>query len=352
MRFAAALFVFSLTALAADNAQDLVEGGHYKRAYTVLDARLKANPNDAQANYLMSRVKMVTNDHDAALKFAEKAVAADGKSAVYHYQLSQVIGSIAEKASMLKQFGYARRYKSEVETATALDPKNIDARIAMLEYYLEAPGIMGGDKKKAEAIAEEISRMDACRGYLATAMIVQKEKDHAAKQEDLYKKAAAADPKHYVVRILLANIYLNPPLKNLELAEKHARDAQKLEPDRSAPYSLLAIRYAMEQRVTELEAVLAEAEKTVTDNLSPYFQAARILIDQGKELPRAERYLRKYLTQDPEPNQPSHARTHWRLGQALEKQGRKPEAIAEVETAVRMEPKFEPATKDLKRLKG
>jgi hypothetical protein len=40
------------------------------------------------------------------------------------------------------------------------------------------------------------------------------------------------------------------------------------------------------------------------------------------------------------------------LGLALEKQGRKPEAIAALETAVRMDGSFEPAKKDLKRLKG
>jgi len=70
-----------------------------------------------------------------------------------------------------------------------------------------------------------------------------------------------------------------------------------------------------------------------------------------KDPARAERYFRKYLSQEPEGHAPSLSRAHWRLGQALEKQGRKPEGISEIEMAVRLEPDFEGAKKDLKRLK-
>ena len=46
------------------------------------------------------------------------------------------------------------------------------------------------------------------------------------------------------------------------------------------------------------------------------------------------------------------ARPEFYLGLLLEKQGRKAEAIAELEQAVRMNPDFENAKKDLKRLKS
>ncbi len=57
----------------------------------------------------------------------------------------------------------------------------------------------------------------------------------------------------------------------------------------------------------------------------------------NQELPRAEQYIRKYLGQEPEPDMPSHAAARWRLGQVLEKQNRKPEAIAEYQAAVQMD---------------
>jgi len=54
--------------------------------------------------------------------------------------------------------------------------------------------------------------------------------------------------------------------------------------------------------------------KGIPDDFSPYYEAARTLLAEGADLPRAERYLRKYLTQDPEGETPSPALAHWRLG--------------------------------------
>jgi tetratricopeptide (TPR) repeat protein len=104
------------------------------------------------------------------------------------------------------------------------------------------------------------------------------------------------------------------------------------------------------EKWSELEATLAASEKNVPDNLVCYYRAANTLLNIGKELTRAEGYFRKYLTQEPEPNAASHAATHWRLGLVLEKQGRKADAMAELQTALKMDPNS-PAKADLKRLK-
>jgi tetratricopeptide (TPR) repeat protein len=107
----------------------------------------------------------------------------------------------------------------------------------------------------------------------------------------------------------------------------------------------------MQKRWQDLEAILVQAEKNVPDNFSPYYQAGRLLLNAGSDLSRAENYFRKYLTQEPEAGAPQHAHAHWRLGLVLEKQGRKPEAINALDTAVRLKPDLADAKKDLKRLK-
>jgi tetratricopeptide (TPR) repeat protein len=73
---------------------------------------------------------------------------------------------------------------------------------------------------------------------------------------------------------------------------------------------------------------------------------------QARICPRAERYARKCLSQEPEPTSSSHAVAHWRLGLVLEKEGRKADAVAEIETATKLDPHFEQAQKDLKRLRS
>jgi hypothetical protein len=58
------------------------------------------------------------------------------------------------------------------------------------------------------------------------------------------------------------------------------------------------------------------------------------------------------MGQEAEGNAAPLPEAHWRLSQVLEKLGRRPEAIAELNAAVKMNPYFEPAKKDLKKLRG
>jgi len=66
---------------------------------------------------------------------------------------------------------------------------------------------------------------------------------------------------------------------------------------------------------------------------------------------RAERYFRKYLSQEPEATFPSAAQAYWRLGLTLEKMNRKSEAVEAIRTAVKLDPSLEGAKRDLKRIR-
>ena len=93
------------------------------------------------------------------------------------------------------------------------------------------------------------------------------------------------------------------------------------------------------------------SEKNVPDDFGAHYQAGKALLNSGKDLGRAERYFRKYLTIEPEGGEPPLAAAHWRLGLVLEKEGKKAEAISELEESVRMDGDFKQAKEDLKRLK-
>ena len=327
----------------------LAERGHWKRARALAESRLKANPNDADALWLLSRVKMAWNDPDGALPPAEKAVAIDGKNVEYRWQLAQVVGEMASNANVFKQIGLARRFRREAEAALAIDPKHIPSMIGMMIYYHSAPGIVGGDKKKAQDMIGQIAAIDKAKGYIAEAELAE-EANQPEKREAAFVNAAQADPSLYQPHAALMNIYA--VRQRWDLVEKEALAARHIDPDRVGPYQNLAAVYATQEKWSELEATIAEAEKRIPDCYGPSLRAASALLATGKDLQRAERYARKYLTQEPEPNNASFAFAHWRLGLILEKLGRKAEAISELETASRLDKKFEPAQKDLKRLRG
>jgi tetratricopeptide (TPR) repeat protein len=331
---------------------DLAEHGHWKRLKALIEPRAAANPNDAEAQWLLSRVRLAFKDVDGALAPAEKAAALDPKNVEYRWQLAQVVGEMASSASVFKQMGLAKRYKREVEAALALNPKHTASMTGLMEYFNRAPGIVGGDKKKAAEVPAQIMAVNKVDGHIAKIRLLQQQSPVPAGEiEQAWVQAVMADPSRYEPHVNLASIYAGGTAPRWELAEKEALTARKIDADRTAPYTILAGVYAAGERWAELDALLAEAEKTIPDNLSPYLRASGALLTTGKDLARAERYARKYLSQDPEPNSTTPAVAHWRLGLILEKEGKKSEALAELQTATKLDPKFEQAQKDLKRLK-
>jgi tetratricopeptide (TPR) repeat protein len=333
---------------AADQPQALMDGGHHKRLRAMAEPLFRDRPNDPEALWMMSFVKLSWGDHKTAIDLAEKAVAADGKNPRYHLALAEAVGDEAQKASILRQPGLARRFKKELETTLSLDPKNVSAMKYVILYDFEAPGIMGGDKTEGRAMAGRIMRVDAVEGYLAQVMLARYDKQDS-RVEELLRKAVDAGPNSYQAHFTLANFCLGTVKKYAE-AEALARAAIRIDPGRAAAHTVLAAALTAQDKWAELDAALAQSEKEVPDDLTPYFRAGLASLARADQASRAERYFRKYLTQEPEPFGPKHSSAHWRLGQALEKEGHKAEAVGEWQMAVKLDPES-PAKADLKRVR-
>ncbi len=327
----------------------LLEQGHYKRARAIAEPRTRQNPKDAEALYAMGRIRQAYSDAEGAYTYAERAVQADGSKAPYHCLLGEASGNKAEKAGAFSKFGLGRAVKKEAEAGIAIDPKIASCYHLLLVFHLKAPGIIGGDKNKAQELADRLLSLDPVEGAFAQARLANERKAPIAVHEELFTKAVQANPKSYKANVQLAGIYAGQ--KKYDLAEKYAREALKLDPGRGGAYSLLVQIAVMQERWTEVENLLAQSEKAVPDNLNAHYQAARIALAETKAVDRAEKYLRKYLTQEPEGGTPSWANARWRLALVLERLGRKAEAQSELRAALSLDPTFEPAKKDLERLK-
>jgi tetratricopeptide (TPR) repeat protein len=346
------LFVPSLNATDSSTAT-LIEQGHYKRAEAILTERLKANPNDARASCEMSKVSEAFRRWDDAIRQAEKAVSLDPKNAEFQAAVADAVGSKLSAASlgMFEKMSLARRFKKEAELALQLDPNNVDANEDLMEFHLDAPGLVGGDKKKAAELADRMVRINPARGYLMKVEFATHEK-HTEDVESFLQQAIAADPRNYFARMQAANFYLGRGGASLTQAEEQAKQAIRIDPGRAGGYTALATAYAQQGRWKDLDSVLEAAQREVPDDLAPFYQAAKSILtgNQSQELQHGEKYMRTYLSQPPEGNEPGLAAAHWRLGLILEKEGHKDRAKQELQEAVRLEPAFEPAKKDLKRL--
>lgn len=279
-------------------AEDLIAAGHWKRARALVEPHWRQHPEDALANFLMSQIRAAFGDRESPRDLAEKAVTLDPRVAKFHRQLAEVMGIEAEHANIIRQGILAARFKREIELALVLDQRDIQALRDLMEYYLLAPGLIGGDKAKAREVADRIAAIGAAEGFLARARLG----DPGA-----LAHAVEVGPMSYKTRIALAGFLLSPDHRDLDTAERHAREALRMDPTRADAYAILAVIHADRGQWSQLETVLADSEAAVPDDFIPYYRAAEALITRGAETPRAARYLRKYLSQPPEGNQPTLA---------------------------------------------
>ena len=306
-----------LLTLAACPAQDasperLIEAGHWKQARVLVEARLREAPGDANATFLLSQIRAAFGEREAPVALAEKAVKLDPAVARYHRQLAEVQGLLAQHANVFQQIGIARRFRKEIDSAIALNGRDTQALRDLLEFYLVAPGIAGGDVKKASAMADRIASIDVCEGFLAKARIAEYRKD-LREQQAMLRRAVEVRPASYKAQIALAEFCLNPSSRDEGTAETAARKAIASDSGRADAYGVLASIYAGRGNWTALEELLSAASAAVPDDLMPYYRAADWLLIDGRDLARAERYLGTYLSQAPEGNRPTSADAHRKL---------------------------------------
>jgi tetratricopeptide (TPR) repeat protein len=291
----------------------LFEAGKYKEAKTVFEPAFKANTRDAAAAFYLGRIAMEERKNDRAADYFEAATKLDPKSSTYFLWLGRAYGREAQQANVLRQPGLAKRTRSAWERAIELDPENLDARSDLIQYYVQAPGFMGGSMAKALEQAEEIRKRNALRGYLELGALYERDKKIAE-------------------------------------AEKAYLAASKEKSDRHVGEYRLGVFY---QNSGAFDKAFELFESMLVANPSEYgalFQIGKTGAMSGQRLARAAEALEAYLQTTPGRNDPSLAAAHWRLGMVHERRQDRQRAKAEYETALRLDPSFKQATESLKKL--
>jgi hypothetical protein len=67
---------------------------------------------------------------------------------------------MAQDVNLLQQLLLARCFQKEIDTAIMLDSRDTHALRDLIEFYLLAPSIAGGDRRKAGDAAERIAQID------------------------------------------------------------------------------------------------------------------------------------------------------------------------------------------------
>jgi len=247
-----------------DRAHKLYDATDFEQSLKVLQA---VPQKDAEVWELIGRNYYMLTDYHRASEALEKAAAGDPGNSRVALWLGRAFGRRAETSSVFTAPRYASKAHQWFEKAVELNPKNLEALSDLLEYYLEAPGFLGGGFDKAQRVASQMSEIDAAEGHWAQAKLAEKRKEFRSAEEQL-RRAVEASP-HAVGRVL-------------DLARFLAKQG----------------------RFIEAKENLAKAEKASPNEPKVIYTKADLLIQQKQDLQVARDLLKRYMNMKLSPEDP------------------------------------------------
>jgi tetratricopeptide (TPR) repeat protein len=198
---------FAISQTDFEKAEKLFLSKNYDQSRIVFENILKENPNNTKTVEYLGDIAGQNKSWDNAIYYYKKLKQLKPLEANYYYKYGGVLGMKAKESNKFKALGMISEIKSSFEKAIALNPKHIEARAALVELYLQLPGIVGGSEKKALLYANEIAQISAVDGYISKGHIAEYF-GRFKEAEIQYKKAVEISKSKNSYRIL-ANLYKN-----------------------------------------------------------------------------------------------------------------------------------------------
>jgi tetratricopeptide (TPR) repeat protein len=250
-----------------EHARKLYRYTDYSGSLQVLAA---IQPKDGPVYALTGQNLYMQGEYKKATESLEKALAAEPDNSDYALWLGRAYGRRAETSSPFTAPPNASKARQNFEKSVRLNPRNLEALSDLFEYYLEAPGFMGGGLDKATATAEQMAAIDPVEGHWAQARLAEKKKE-------------------------------------FHTAEEHLQRAAAMAPQQVGKLVDLARFLAKQGRYQESEQSFRKAEKIAPNNPKVIYARADTYIQQGRNLDTARQLLRRYLQADLTPDDPSRA---------------------------------------------
>lgn len=149
---------------------------------------MEANPNDQKTLEYLGDIASNAEDWDTAIEYYKALIEEDDSNANYQYKYGGALGMKALTVNKLLAATYVGDLKFHFEKAASLDPSHIDARWALVELYMQLPGILGGSEEKALEYANQLLLLSPVDGFLAKGRIAEMAK-RPADAEKYFKNA-------------------------------------------------------------------------------------------------------------------------------------------------------------------
>lgn len=184
-------FLISFITIAQSNyaqAEEYFKQEKFNKAQPIFENYLQQNPHHKKTREYLGDISAHKKDWDKAISFYKALAMEEPSNANYHFKYGGALGMKAMSVNKLRALTYIGDIKTELELAAQLDPKHIETRWALIEFYIQLPGIFGGSESKAIQYADELGKISRVDGYLANGHIAEYSK-RFKDAEAFYKKA-------------------------------------------------------------------------------------------------------------------------------------------------------------------
>lgn len=181
---------FAMGQSSFDKAEQLFKQENFRSAKPLFQEYLKENPGHKKTREYLGDIAGYEKDWNTAIDFYEELVDDNDQSANYHFKYGGALGMKALSISRIRAATYIGDIKEHFEKAASLDPNHIEVRWALVEFYIQLPGIIGGSEKKAIKYANQLEKISPVDGNLANGYIAEYS-ERPDDAEAFYKKAIA-----------------------------------------------------------------------------------------------------------------------------------------------------------------
>ncbi len=185
---------------------------------------LLGNPNNLKTLEYLGDIEGHSKSWEKAISYYEKLKILKPTEANYYYKYGGALGMKAKESNKFKALSMIGEVESSFKKAILLNPKHIEARWALIELYLQLPGIVGGSERKAQKYATELLKISPVDGYLSKGHIAEYYNRYKEAEKNYHKAIEIGGSKNSYQR--LANLYknkLNQPIKAKEIMEAYAK---------------------------------------------------------------------------------------------------------------------------------
>jgi tetratricopeptide (TPR) repeat protein len=205
-----------------EKAEKLFKEEKFDQAASIFESILKGNPSDFRSIEYLGDIAGRNKSWDKAIGYYKKLKELKPSQANYYFKYGGALGMKASQASKFKALGMIDEVRGSFEKAIFFNPKHIEARWALIELYLQLPGIVGGSESKALKYSNELLQLSQVDGYLSKGHIDEYFKRYTLAERE-YKKAVTVGGSK-VSYTMLANLYknkMNKPEKAKAVLEEY-----------------------------------------------------------------------------------------------------------------------------------